>query len=105
MKFLLLLAFFMTVILACNDGANTTTITADTTITDQTSASRWDSTNRNSFLFECMEGTKRENMSEEAGWKYCNCMLRKIEQRYPIPDSANVLTDTTAVLAIRSECL
>jgi hypothetical protein len=105
MKPLLLIAFIITVILACNDGANTTTNTADTTITDQSTASRWDSTNRNSFLFECMEGTKRENMSEEAGWKYCNCMLRKIEQRFPIPDSANVLTDTTAVLAMRADCL
>ncbi len=105
MKLLLFLAFIITVILACNDGANTTTTNTDTTVSDQNMASRWDSTNRNSFLFECMEGTKRENMTEENGWKYCNCMLRKIEQRFPIPDSANVLTDTTSVLAMRSECL
>ena len=105
MKLLLFLALFVTVIIACNDGANTNTANRDTIVGDQNMASRWDSTNRNSFLFECMEGTKKENMSEEAGWKYCNCMLRKIEQRYPIPDSANVLTDTTAVLAMRAECL
>lgn len=105
MKPLLFLAFVMTIIIACNDGANTTTNNNDTTTGGQNLVSRWDSTNRNSFLFECMEGTKNENMTEEAGWKYCNCMLRKIEQRYPIPDSANVLTDTSAVLAMRAECL
>jgi hypothetical protein len=65
--------------------------------------SGWDSTNRYEFINECMEGDKVSEMSREKAYAYCNCMLSKVEARFPVPDSTALL-DSATVQQMEMDC-
>ncbi len=52
----------------------------------------WGTSEREAFLTECMESAKKGDMSEAKTKTYCECMLYKIEIKFPNPIDAGVLT-------------
>ena len=57
-------------------------------------ASTWSTKDRSDFLSECVESAK-EGRSEEKAKIYCECMLFKIETRYPNPATAGNINEET----------
>jgi hypothetical protein len=57
-------------------------------------ASTWSTKDRSDFLFECIKSAK-EGVGEEKAKTYCECMLFKIEKKYPNPADAGNITDET----------
>lgn len=53
----------------------------------------WTSRDRNDFIRECI-GTAKESLSEEKATFYCNCMLVKVEAKYPTVSEAGKITET-----------
>ena len=51
----------------------------------------WPSSERYGFISECIK-TAKKNMSEDTARFYCYCMQFKVEERYPLVDSAATLT-------------
>ncbi len=51
----------------------------------------WGSKDRSKFMTECI-ATASENVGAEKAKTYCECMLFKIEVRYPNPSDADKLT-------------
>ncbi len=65
----------------------------------------WDEPNKAEFMEQCISGAIQQfsNDSTKAN-SYCNCMLQKIEARYPIADSAGTMSyNEMTVLA--KDCL
>jgi hypothetical protein len=52
----------------------------------------WGTAEREAFLTECMESAKKDNSNFEKSKSYCECMLYKVEIKYPNPIDAGVLT-------------
>jgi hypothetical protein len=52
----------------------------------------WGTTEREAFLTECMSSAKKAEISEEKSKTYCECMLFKVEIKYPNPADAGELT-------------
>lgn len=52
----------------------------------------WGTSEREAFLTECMETAKKAVVSEEKSKTYCECMLFKVEIKYPNPIDAGILT-------------
>ena len=52
----------------------------------------WGTSEREAFLTECMESAKKGDVSEAKTKTYCECMLYKIEIKYPNPLDAGELT-------------
>jgi hypothetical protein len=84
-------------VIACknNDGSQAKAASAK--------QSGWDSTNRYEFINECMEGEKVSELSREKAYAYCNCMLSKVEARFPVPDSTAQL-DSATVQQMELDC-
>jgi hypothetical protein len=59
-----------------------------------TGASTWSSKDRSGFLEECV-GAAKDGMSEQKAKGYCECMLFKIEKKYPNPNDAAGITEET----------
>jgi hypothetical protein len=57
-----------------------------------TGISSWSSADRSEFMSECVNSGK-ESIGEAKAKKYCECMLFKIEQRYPDPANADDLDE------------
>lgn len=51
----------------------------------------WPNSERYGFISECIK-TAKKNMSEDTARFYCYCMQFKVEERYPVVDSAATLT-------------
>ncbi|NOT50682.1 MAG: hypothetical protein HOP10_05350 [Chitinophagaceae bacterium] len=58
------------------------------------SISSWSSKDRTDFISECINSAKA-SLGETKSKKYCECMLFKIEQRYPDPEDADELDEET----------
>lgn len=58
------------------------------------SISKWSVTDRSDFLSECVKSAKT-GMSEEKAKNYCDCMMFKIEKKYPNPNDAAGITEET----------
>ncbi len=52
----------------------------------------WGTTEREAFLNECISSAQKANMSAERSRSYCECMLFKVEMKYPDPLKAGELT-------------
>ena len=59
-----------------------------------TSNSQWTSVDRSGFVTECVNAAKG-NMTEQKAKSYCECMLFKVEKKYPNPTDAGEITDET----------
>jgi hypothetical protein len=57
-------------------------------------ASTWSTKDRSDFLSECVKSAK-EKVSEEKSKNYCECMLFKVEKKYPNPLDAGKITEET----------
>ncbi len=56
----------------------------------------WTTTDRTDFIRECIK-TANENMSLDSATSYCNCMLPKIEAKYPkIEDAGKITSEVLA---------
>jgi hypothetical protein len=58
------------------------------------SISKWSAIDRSDFLSECVKSAKT-GMSEEKAKNYCDCMMFKIERKYPNPNDAAGITEET----------
>lgn len=58
------------------------------------SISKWSAIDRSDFLSECVKSAKT-GMSEEKAKNYCECMMFKIEKKYPNPGDAAGITEET----------
>jgi hypothetical protein len=56
-----------------------------------TGISAWSATDRSDFLSECIASAKA-GMTEEKAKNYCQCMMFKVEKKYPSPADAGNLT-------------
>ena len=54
----------------------------------------WDSANRADFVSECITEAKK-NIGEQKAKTYCECMLFKVEMKYPNAGDAGKLTEAT----------
>ncbi len=55
-----------------------------------------------------MNGDQVRSLPENKAFDYCKCMLAKVEQRFPIPDSIlnnPIAIDSTTVQQWEAECL
>lgn len=52
----------------------------------------WATNNREAFLSNCIETAQKGGLSKEKSKNYCECMLFKIEIRFPNPADAEKLT-------------
>jgi hypothetical protein len=57
----------------------------------------WESAEREAFLSNCISSAQKDGIGEDKSKSYCECMLYKVEMRYPNPLDAQKLT--TEVLA------
>ena len=55
----------------------------------------WGTADRETFLTSCISSAQKDGNSEEKSKSYCECMLYKIEVRYPNPAEAAKLTPET----------
>jgi ATP-dependent Lon protease len=55
-------------------------------------ASSWTKSQREEFLSECIN-TAKESKGQEKAKSYCECMLFKIEKKYPNADDASNITE------------
>lgn len=62
-----------------------------------TPASTWSYKDRSDFLSECIKSAK-DGIGEGKAKNYCECMLFKIEKKYPNPRDAEGITDETLQL-------
>ncbi len=53
----------------------------------------WGTSEREAFLAECMESTQKAAVSIEKSKIYCECMLYKVEIKFPNPINAGDLTE------------
>lgn len=60
-------------------------------INDCLTSSLWSTKDREEFLEDCIDSAK-EHLEEAKAKSYCECMLFKVEQRYPNPDNTSELT-------------
>ena len=58
------------------------------------SISKWSAIDRSVFLSECVKSAKT-GMNEEKAKSYCDCMMFKIEKKYPNPNDAADITEET----------
>lgn len=65
--------------------------TAITAISQTTETKGWPSSERASFIAECIKSAKA-GMSEDSARSYCYCMQSKIETKYPNAEDAGKLT-------------
>lgn len=52
----------------------------------------WGTAEREAFLTECMVSAQKDSVSSERSKSYCECMLFKVEMKYPNPLDAGELT-------------
>ncbi len=94
MKQLLLFAFSLFVFCACSNSDKVTP-----------KSTGWDETNKTEFMEQCFAGAVKEFKKDTIKAKaYCACMLNKIEDRYPIPDSAGTMSYNDMTILARA-CL
>lgn len=94
MKQLLLSAFGLFFFGSCSNN--------DKVITKSTG---WDETNKTEFMEQCFAGAVKEFKKDTIKAKeYCACMLNKIEDRFPIPDSAGTMSYNDMTILARA-CL
>ncbi len=53
----------------------------------------WGTSEREAFLTECMGSAQKAGVSEEKSKTYCECMLYKVEIKFPNPIDAGELTE------------
>lgn len=58
------------------------------------SISNWTSKDRSDFISECINSAKA-SIGDAKAKKYCECMLFKVEQKYPRPEDAGDLDEET----------
>ncbi len=94
MKQLLLSAFSLFVFCSCSNNDKATP-----------ESTGWDETNKTEFMEQCFGGAinefKKDTLKANG---YCHCMLNKIEDRYPIPDSAGTMSYNDMTILAR-DCL
>lgn len=97
--------FFLAAVLvgACNQGDNKPGQAKGSSDSARASHVSWDSTNRYEFINECMQGVKVKDMAEAKAYEYCNCMLYKLEAKFPEPDSLMVV-DTLLISGFEKDC-
>ena len=61
-------------------------------IKDCISGGTWTKEDRSNFLSECT-GAAKEGMTAEKAKNYCECMLFKLEKKYPNPDDMGEITE------------
>ncbi len=94
MKHLLLSAFSSFVFCSCSNNDKATP-----------KSTGWDETNQTEFMEQCFGGAINEFKKDTLKAKeYCACMLNKIEDRYPIPDSAGTMSYNDMTILAR-DCL
>jgi hypothetical protein len=94
MKQLLLFAFSLFVFCACSNSDKVTP-----------KSTGWDETNKTEFMEQCFVGAVKEFKKDTIKAKaYCACMLSKIEDRYPVPDSAGTMSYNDMTILARA-CL
>jgi hypothetical protein len=52
----------------------------------------WTTADREAFLSNCISSAQKDGIGEEKSKSYCECMLYKVEVRYPNPLDAGKLT-------------
>ena len=63
----------------------------------------WSDQDRKQFVGGCVNGAIKSMKPEKAN-AYCQCMLQKIQQRYPSPVNSTFMKNDTAVYRIGKEC-
>ena len=96
MRQLFIIAIATTLFVACKDkkGTDNTTdagTTTTNTTTNTTNTTGWADTTRTGFINNCITESKGK-MNEDQAREYCNCMLGKIEAKYPDASTASSLT-------------
>ena len=85
----LLSLFVMMAFIACNN-ADTNTAAKDslpTIDTPQVHYFTWTKQEEGEFLSGCVDSAKVK-LGETAAYRYCNCVLRQLRQKFPSMDSA-----------------
>lgn len=90
---------------ACKN--NTSTTANSLQLSDSAKANpNWSNEGEGEFINNCVTGAKtRYNNDEKQAYKYCNCILNQIKQKYPNLDSASaLLNDTAQMVKLQNNC-
>jgi hypothetical protein len=63
----------------------------------------WSSSDQNKFMTNCTE-TASKSMAQERAENYCDCMMKKIEKRYPNSAEVNKLSESE-ITKLAKTCL
>lgn len=64
----------------------------------------WTQSDKQNFLGGCMSGALKDMGAAKAS-DYCNCMLEKVQKKYPDAADARYLKNDTAVYTMGRECM
>ena len=63
----------------------------------------WTGKDKEEFYGGCVKGALKD-MTEDKAKSYCNCMLEKVQKRYPNVSALKYIRADTALYSIANEC-
>jgi len=106
MKKLFLATFALSLLGACNNEKKDNKVEDTTTTTTTPMSTGWDEATRKNNEEQCVTGSKAK-MTEDKAKAYCDCMMDKLEARYPVADTMKNMTMSqmeTAMNEFATDC-
>ncbi len=63
----------------------------------------WTENDKQNFMGGCMNGALKD-MDQAKAKEYCNCMLEKVQKRYPSVSDVQYMKKDTAIYTMGREC-